>query len=346
MTNNLNIKRPCARQETRDITYIKNAHFEEVINSKGDQRLIKDYLSHIFPFFEALQNEEYWQNLFDQGYIQLNNQPVSENRLLAINDTLSYHFPEYYEDTVDTHWTLLWQNKDMIAVNKPAGLPVSRTTRNTINTLVRLVQSNSPFIDAHLLHRLDLETSGIILLAKDKEKARFWQPKIAQLLHRKIYHAVVHGEPTWTELEVMTALNTKIDSAIRCKMHTITEQNGGKPSHTKFRKLAQNDGYALIECELFTGRKHQIRAHLASINHAIVGDKIYSHDGEYFLKRLDDTLTADDDTQLGCKHHLLFSQCTELNLSTINEVNIRIKNKEYPSAWLSFCKRHGLLLNN
>lgn len=356
----------------------------DTVTTRGNGLSLHKYLHGCWPFLNSECSQQLLTDLsleIDGNSLAALGE---HNPTLNEGQTLQYILRDYSEDPVDTDWKLLWngewngkwggeqngewgreqngerkggqdagldekqneerQATDIIAIHKPANLPVSRTTRNFYNTLIRLVRRQSDWPDAHLLHRLDLDTSGIILLGKNKAAASFWQPKLQQLLVRKVYQAVVYGQPDWDQLEFECKLATRQGSAIRCQMHVCDEQEKGKLSRTGFKVLTTTGDYSIIECELFTGRKHQIRAHLAHLGHPIVGDKIYSNNGDFYLKRLNDTDTAADHEKLQTEHHLLFAQMVVLNLSKDEhqkETHV-IHNRYFPPAWLKFCAKIGL----
>jgi len=246
--------------------------------------------------------------------------PSDNERKLKHGQTLTIELKDHFEQIVNTHWESVWQNDEIMAINKPAPLAVSRTTRNLHDTLVGLVRRQTPYCKAQLLHRLDIETSGLILLAKDKNSDIKWKKNLKSLIEKKVYHAIVKGIPQWHEHTLDNQLAERVDSQIRCKMYVVDESlpcgtyKKPKQSKTVFKLLKTQGEYSLIECQLLTGRKHQIRAHLAHLGLPIVGDKIYSQQGKYFLKRLESAagLTENDYLSLGAENHLL--RAVELGL--------------------------------
>lgn len=309
-----------------------DAAFAFTVSQQQHQLSLLDCLEPCIPYLTAMQ----WQALLETGNIFLDGQVCLENCVLIQGQQVRYTIADYEEAPVDTHWQLLWHNHDIAAIHKPANLPVSRTTRNVYNTLIQLLRRESPWPDAHLLHRLDLETSGIILIGQNNAAASRHQPALGALLKRKIYHAVVHGEPTWQTLEYQCDLNTLKDSAIRCKMHVVSD-GLGKTSTTEFTVLKRFNGFTLVQCELFSGRKHQIRAHLSAMGHPIVGDKIYANDGEYYLKRLEDRVTQADTDKLLTPHHLLHAFEVHIQTQATEPVQA-IKDEYYSAAWQDFIK--------
>ncbi len=269
------------------------------------------------------------------GHIHVNGRPVSAETRLIPADKVSVFLPQHREAATDNGWKLLWKNQELMAVHKPAPLPVSRTTRNLFNTLISLVRRDTEYKQAHLLHRLDAETSGLILLANYPHADKKWKKRLDRLLQRKVYHALVWGVPDWQEQEYRCFLAEKSDSAVRTQMHVVGEDESGcvktpKLATTRFRVLQRGAGFSLLECELLSGRKHQIRAQLAHLGHAIIGDKIYSQNGRYYLQRLQRDLTAEDYAQLGAEHHLLHACRLELDSG---REQISVTDEYYPPAW-------------
>lgn len=276
--------------------------------------------------------------------VRVNGMVERADRTLQPGDRVCVWLPEHQEDTAETGWQLLWDDSDLMAVHKPAGLPVSRTTRNLFNTLISLVRRDTQYKHAHLLHRLDAETSGVVLLAKNEQADKHWKKHLDQLLQRKVYHALVWGNPLWEEYHCETWLAEQNGSAIRSRMVVTTEhdENAVHPpkwSRTQFRVLQRFNSHTLLECELFTGRKHQIRAQLAHLGHPIIGDKIYSHDGAFYLKRLQHDLTAEDLARLGAPHHLLHVHAVQLNLG---QTVVEITDPHYPPTWQAVSPKTSL----
>jgi 23S rRNA pseudouridine1911/1915/1917 synthase len=340
-----------------------NATFSFTVNSKQANKTL---LACLLPAIPYLQPEQ-WQALLlgeqntltgaitdtvtniIKGTIEVDGVIVSKDVLLLAGQIVRYTINDYQEAGVDDAWSQIWSNDEIAAIHKPANLPVNRTTRNVYNTLIQLLRRESPWPDAHLLHRLDLETSGLILIAQNNAMARQYQSKLKNIIKRKLYRAVVTGKPDWKIKDFTCDLGTLDESqggsAIRSQMHVLPKGEG-KESRTLFNVLAtqikEGVSYSLIECELFTGRKHQIRAQLAHLGHAIVGDKIYSNGGAFYLKRLEKVLTDADYETLLTPHHLLHAYEIHLfNLwhlnDGLNEKDVLIlQDDDFPESWHAF----------
>lgn len=245
----------------------------------------------------------------------------------------------HIEASVDSSWSILWESDELLAVVKPAGLPVSRTTRNLFDTLATQVRRFTPYEDAHLLHRLDAETSGILLMAKTPHANRKWKKRLDKLMVAKGYLALVSGRPDWETLDYECLLAGKFDSPIRSQVYAVEPDLEGwvkpKSSRTLFRRLTSFEGpngvCSLVRAELMTGRKHQIRAQLAHLGHPIIGDKIYSHQGRYYLKRFDHPLDEQDFQTLGSPHHLLHA--VDLTLNLYGETRQLSAKDNLPNSW-------------
>lgn len=174
---------------------------------------------------------------------------------------------------------ILHEDRDILVVDKPAGLlsmgtdtDKTRTAHYILNDYVRKGQSKSRH-RIFIVHRLDRDTSGVLLFAKSQAAKFRLQEEWPQT--RKKYVAVVHGICEKTSDTISTYLAENRAQLV----YSTTDHRVGRPAKTSYRVLEQSQRFALLELDLWTGRKHQIRVHLAEIGHAVVGDKKYGREG-------------------------------------------------------------------
>lgn len=170
---------------------------------------------------------------------------------------------------------ILYEDDDLIAVNKPAGLVVHPSFKNTSGTLMNGLLALAPSwpegAKPALVGRLDKLTSGVVLVTKRTEIHAAMQRAMDARRVDKDYLAIVRGKPSPPRGTIDLALDR--DPWDRRRI-TVTDR-GGQPSVTRYERLSTSQGYSLVRCRLITGRTHQIRVHLAAKHWPIVGDAVY-----------------------------------------------------------------------
>lgn len=172
---------------------------------------------------------------------------------------------------------ILHEDKDILVVAKPAGLLTigterekSRTAHYLLNDYVRKGDPKSRN-RVYVVHRLDKDTSGILIFAKSEEAKKYLQEHWEDT--DKHYLAIVHGRLTPRE----GTLTSYLAENAAQKVYSTPDHAKGKLSHTAYKVLQENRGLSLVEIHLLTGRKHQIRVHFAEKGHPVAGDKKYGN---------------------------------------------------------------------
>lgn len=168
---------------------------------------------------------------------------------------------------------LLYEDARLLAVDKPAGLLSMANEKERERTAYRAVtayvRSRAPGRRVFIVHRLDRDTSGVLLFAKDEDMKRALQDNWTGLVRRRGYLALTEGRPPQAADTVRTLLR---ENAAH-KVYSVPK--GGREAVTRYRTLSANERFALLEVDLETGRKHQIRAHLSELGCPVAGDRTY-----------------------------------------------------------------------
>lgn len=211
------------------------------------------------------------------------------------------------EPDTPKHLPILHRDQDLLVVDKPAGLPMHPSARyyqGTLVTLARALAEEGEKPDP--AHRLDRETSGIVLCGLRSDITRKLKMAFERNQIEKAYLAVVEGWPPEDRFEVKLPLSVGGDTV---RIRSVIDRANGKPAHTRFqvleRREVRGERFALVRCEPITGRQHQIRIHIASSGFPIVGDKIYGHDEQIFIRFTEKALTEDDMRKLRLPRHAL-----------------------------------------
>ncbi len=224
------------------------------------------------------------QRLLKDGSITVNGRTARASQSVEGGEQIVVNMPEPVNtDLVPENIPLdiRYEDDDLIIVNKPAGMVVHPGTGHYRGTLVNAILGYCPEIEGvgfekrpGIVHRLDKDTSGLIVVAKNEKTLRFLQGQFQARHVEKRYLALVEGH-----VQPPTAL---IDAPIgrdpkkRKKMSIVTDpKKRARSAQTTYHTLVTYNDHTLVECELHTGRTHQIRVHMAYIGHPIVGDTVY-----------------------------------------------------------------------
>lgn len=220
------------------------------------------------------------QELLGSGDILVNGKQEKPSYKVANNDQITVHVPKLVPLNVepeDIPLDIVYEDEDVIVVNKTQGMVVHPSAGHPNHTLVNALMNHTKFLAASpegfrpgIVHRIDKDTSGLLMIAKNANARTSLESQLAHKTNKRVYLAIVHGnfkEATGT-IDAPIARNPKD----RKKMAIV---EGGKEAVTHFHVLEQYPGYALVSCQLETGRTHQIRVHMKYIGHPLAGDPLY-----------------------------------------------------------------------
>lgn len=232
----------------------------------------------LLPFLLELlkdQSRSSVKALLSRGQISVNGRVTRQfDEELNPNDTVSINYGRGKVEFSNPLLKILWEDDDLIVVNKREGLLSVSTDRVKERTAYRLlsdyVKKTDPRNKIFVLHRLDRDTSGIMMFAKNQCVKERLQSNWGSMITTRTYVAVVEGRP---EKETDLIVSNLVENR---KMQVYVSLEGdGKEAITHYRLLQTNNRYSLLELDLETGRKNQIRAQMQSIGHPVAGDSKY-----------------------------------------------------------------------
>ena len=242
--------------------------------------------------FDASRSRSLWQKYIKTGAVQVNGQVATSPKTeIETTDEITVELPEQTADATDI--PVLYEDEDIVVINKPAGVLTHAkggiSQEHTVADMLRpLTTFASDTNRAGIVHRLDRETSGVLVGARTPAAAEFLQKQFAQRTTKKTYIAVVEGAPKHTEALIDLPIGRS-----PAKPSTFRVDPKGKSAQTTYYVLDVQNGKSLVKLQPKTGRTHQLRVHMAHIGHPIVGDIVYGKSAQrMFLHAYQLELTA------------------------------------------------------
>ncbi|AQW62831.1 pseudouridine synthase [Dehalococcoides mccartyi] len=238
---------------------------------------------------ESGLSRSFIQELVSSGHILVNNQSAKPSLRLKTGDTITIEIPPETPSELKAEnipLEIIFQDKDLLLINKPPGLTVHPAPGHPDHTLVNGVLALEPEMEDFddplrpgIVHRLDKDTSGLLLVAKNRQALANLSAQFKERTVRKYYLALVKGELRPAEGFIEAPLGR--DPQNRQKIAVVSD---GRHARTGYKVLRYIQGYSLLEVKLETGRTHQIRVHFAAIGHPVAGDAVYGQK-ESWVKR-------------------------------------------------------------
>lgn len=254
-----------------------------IVDKESENNRIDKYLAEAFNG----KSRSYIQGLIEKENIKVNGKSIKSNYKVKENDEILIAMPEALELEVepeDIPLDILYEDNDVIVINKPQGMVVHPAPGNYTKTLVNALlyhckdlSTINGVIRPGIVHRIDKDTTGVLVVAKNDESHNFLSKQLQTHSMKREYIALVEGRLK----EDKGTINKPIgrNKKDRLKMGIVED---GKRAVTHYEVLERYKNTTLIKCVLETGRTHQIRVHMASIGHPLVGDEVYGFKKQRF----------------------------------------------------------------
>lgn len=247
------------------------------IDENDENKRLDSYLSEMTPDLSRSKI----QNLIKSGAVKVNDTLKKSSYSLKENDKIDFEIPETESIKIEPQnipLRIVWEDENMLVVNKPSGMlthPTSIERENTlVNALLYKYGDNLSDINGEfrrgILHRLDRNTSGLLMVAKNNKAHEFLANQIKNHTITKKYRAIVKGVINEDEFEINSPIGRNPNQP-----HKMMTREDGKPSKTIVKVLERFKDATYVELTLITGRTHQIRVHMKSINHPVYNDTLY-----------------------------------------------------------------------
>jgi 23S rRNA pseudouridine1911/1915/1917 synthase len=248
------------------------------IDEDSEKQRLDVFLVELLPDFSRSKI----QSLIKEGKILVNRIISKPSYVLRLGDILSFDKLSIRESIIpqaeDITLDIIWEDENMLVLNKPSGMLTHPTTQEVSGTLVNALlykyKENLSNIGGEfrrgIVHRLDRNTSGLIMVAKNNETHEFLVQEMREKKFSKKYLAIVKGNVAQDEFEINSPIGRHLTQP-----HKQCVRDDGKESLTRVKVLERYNEATLLELALITGRTHQIRVHMASIGHPVFNDTLY-----------------------------------------------------------------------
>ncbi len=222
------------------------------------------------------------QTLIKNEHVLVNNKNVSASYKVKLNDIISYEILKEEQNfkSKEMNLNIVYEDDDIIIINKPQGLVIHPSIGHFDDTLVNGLMykyhDNLSNVNGQyrlgIVHRIDKDTSGLVCIAKNNQAHNFLAQQLKDHTMNREYIALVNGVINEDEAIINLPIARDKNNPLKMSINSL-----GKEAYTKINVIKRFSNYTLLNCKLKTGRTHQIRVHLAYIGHSVVGDKTYGN---------------------------------------------------------------------
>ncbi len=278
-------------------------------------------------------------NIIDTRLVQ-KERKFKKGTKVKTGDEFFFLYKKKVETIKDEDIPVLFEDDEILIVNKPAGISVHATNPWGKNDLIQQLRRQRDSMELYLAHRIDRETSGIVLIARSKEIASRLGEAFVERKVEKEYTALVFGELI-DEVGVIDLPICRDDTAaVRMKMMVGNgpQDASGAPSLTEYKVIKRFDRFTLVKVRPKTGRQHQIRVHFSAIGHPLVGDKIYK-DERLFIQFINEGFTEELQRELLLPRHALHASMLSFK-HPLTGIDIKVEAK-MPEDLIEFIDKHS-----
>lgn len=244
-------------------------------------------------------SRSFLQKLLKEGSVLVDEKPVKSSYKVGGGDVVTLDVPEAVEPEIlaePMDLEILYEDEDVVLVNKPKGMVVHPGAGHLTGTLVNGLMYHcrgqlsgiNGILRPGIVHRIDMDTTGILVVCKNDQAHRSIAAQLKEHSITRRYWAIAHGRIDEEEITVDAPIGRHPTERKKMSIHA----KNGKPAITHITVIKRFKGYAYVECRLETGRTHQIRVHMASIGHPLLGDRVYGPDKCPFPQLRGQTLHA------------------------------------------------------
>jgi len=244
---------------------------EEIVYKKSERERIDSYLASVYKDY----SRSYFQRLLDGQKVFVNNNAVPANCRLKQGDIIAFDFKKEERSDIKLEkikLDIIYEDDDIVVVNKQSGIVVHPSYGHESGTLLNALSGRCEGkYNPYLLHRLDKDTTGLIVFAKNERAKISISKQFQNRTVKKIYYAAVKGIIAEDRGRIEAPLGRSPQNRRLMSVNPFAK----KMAVTEFKTVLRKDTHTLLEVRIITGRTHQIRSHMKYINHPVIGDRQY-----------------------------------------------------------------------